>query len=488
MNIRERYGHLINGKMMVSSDMSFVPDYNPATGERLSLIACGTEEDVDSAVRAAAAAAESFGRYSNTDRAELLTRIADLFEEEGDEIAAIETADVGKCISESRMQVRGCADTFRYFASCIGGENEILRRHGMDSASAVIREPLGVVGLIIPWNAPSMLLTWKLAPCLAAGNCVVMKPASGAPLPILEIALRLQKILPPGVVNVVCGRGDSIGEALIANPKVAKVSFTGSTGVGRHIAAQAGKHLIPATLELGGKSPLIIYEDADLEKAVQFAMLGTLSSSGAVCVAGSRVLIQDSVYDQVVQIMRSAFARVRVGDPTEECMHMGPVIDERQFHTIMEYIAAGRSEGATLLWGGERLRGGVYETGFYIEPTLFGDVGNHMKIAREEIFGPVLSLIRFSNEEEAVALANDTEYGLGAGVFTKDINRAIRTAKAIQAGTVWVNSYLNSCPGSPFGGYKHSGYGRELHTMTLDSYSNVKNINISWDEGASAFF
>lgn len=300
--------------------------------------------------------------------------------------------------------------------------------------------------------------------------------------------MRLQKLLPPGVVNVVCGSGAAIGDALIASPGVSKVSFTGSTATGRSIASAAGKRLIPATVELGGKSPIIIYEDADLDKAVQFSMLGTLSSSGAVCVAGSRVLVQDTVYDQVVETMKAAFARVRVGAPDDPASHMGPIINEKQYRKIMDYIEIGKQEGAVLLSGGSRLSGGIYDTGIYLEPTLFGDVKNQMTIAREEIFGPVISLIRFHDEQEAIRIANDTEYGLGAGVFTRDLNKAARTAKAIQAGTVWVNTYLNSCPGSPFGGYKNSGYGRELHSMVLDAYSNIKNINVAYDEGHPVFF
>lgn len=488
MELLQKYGHLIGGRMVYPEGAEYSPDYNPATGEVLAEVVNGTAADVDAAVRAAQEAAAGFGALPNVERARLLNAIADMLDREADTIAAVETADVGKCIGESSLQAHGGADMFRYFAACIGGENEILRRHPGDAFSAIYREPLGVVGLIIPWNAPTMISIWKLAPALAAGNCVVIKPASGAALPILELALRLQKILPAGVVNVVCGKGSTIGDALIANPGISKVSFTGSTKTGRGIAAAAGQRLIPATVELGGKSPLVIYEDADLEKAVQFAMLGTLSSTGAVCVAGSRVLVQSSVYDKVVALFRDAYTRVRVGDPTQPEMQMGPVINRKQFDKVMDYIQKGQAEGATLLAGGKQLHGGVYDSGLYLEPTLFGDVKNDMTIAREEIFGPVLSLIRFEDEAEAIAIANDTEYGLGAGVFTRDINRAIRTARAIQAGTVWVNTYLNSCPGSAFGGYKNSGYGRELHAMALDAYSNVKNINVDFAEGGPIFF
>ena len=488
MKLLEKYGHFINGEMVYPEGAVYTEDYNPFNGELLTKVINGNASDVDTAVSAAAAAQKSYGKLSNMQRADLLNRIAAMLDEEADEIAVFETLENGKPISESSGQIHGGADMFRYFAACIGGEDEKLRIHEKEGFSAIYREPLGVVGLIIPWNAPAMISIWKLAPALAAGNCIVIKPASGTALPILELAIRMSRILPPGVVNVVCGKGGTIGDALLANPGIAKVSFTGSTKTGRGIASAAARRLIPATVELGGKSPIIIYEDADLKKAVQYAALGTFSSNGAVCVAGSRVLIQDSVYDQAVQYFLNFLPNVKIGDPMEASTQMGPVINQKQFDKIMGYIESGKKEGADLLFGGSRLTGGIFDKGLFVQPTLFGNVKNSMTIAREEIFGPVLSLIRFRDEEEAVAIANDTEYGLGAGVFTRDINRAIRTAKSIQAGTVWVNTYLHSCPGSPFGGYKNSGYGRELHAMALDAYSNIKNINVSFSEEQPVFF
>lgn len=480
------YGALIDASLKQTQE--HFEDRNPANGEIIALIGRCTEADLNEAVESGQSAFTKWKAVPRDKRSRLLNQIADIIERDMDELVLNETLDTGKCLSESALQLQICADIYRYFAGAIMCHEDIMIQHASGSFSAVIREPLGVAGLILPWNAPSMLMTWKLAPALAAGNCAVVKPASAASRVVLELALRFQEVLPPGVLNVVTGSGSEIGNALAYHPGISKVSFTGSTTVGSGIGRICGENVVPCTLELGGKSANIIFEDADLDRAVQYVMIGILSTSGEVCVAGSRLLVQDSIYERMVEMLREKFIQVTVGDPTAPDTKMGPVIDESQGRKIMDCIDGGLADGARLVCGGHRLTGGIYDLGFFIEPTIFADADNSMRIAREEIFGPVLTIIPFQTEAEAVSIANDSAYGLGAAVWTRDIYRAIRVSRVLQAGTVWVNDYLDSSPGNPFGGYKKSGIGREIHKMAMDYYSNVKNICVSaTDEVPAAF-
>lgn len=475
------YGPLINGSFVIRESDEVITDINPATQEILTKITCANSDDVDMAVANAEKAYQTWKTTSRGERAKLLNQIADTLEREKEYFARVETLDTGKCFHESLLQIGLCVEQYRYFASSINAHEDICVRHDDGSFSMIVKEPLGIVALILPFNAPSMLMSWKLAPALAAGNCVVIKPSSNAPLPILEIARMCQNILPPGVLNVVPCKNKA-GNHLVNHPKIAKTSFTGSTEVGREIGETSGRNIVPSTLELGGKSANIIFPDASLDKALQFTTIGILSSAGQVCVAGSRLFLHEDVYDSFLEKLKIKFEAVRVGNPLQPDVQMGPQIHEKQMNTILNYIDIGKQEGARLVCGGKQLTGGEYDKGFFVAPTIFADVNNNMRIAREEIFGPVLVVIKFKTEEEVIKMANDSDYGLGAGVWTKDINRAIRVSSSLEAGTVWVNDYLNSTHGGPFGGYKKSGIGREVHKVALDYYSQIKNICVSPNE------
>jgi acyl-CoA reductase-like NAD-dependent aldehyde dehydrogenase len=403
-------------------------------------------------------------------------------EKDIDYFAMVESLDTGKCIGEATLQIRMCIDHYRYYAGCIQTQEDLCVQHNKESFSMVVREPIGIVALILPWNAPIMLLTWKLAPALAAGNCVVIKPASNALLPVLEIASACQDFLPPGVINVVSGSGSTIGNYLVEHEKVGKISFTGATETGIGIGEKTGRNITPCTLELGGKSANIVFPDASINRAIQYSMIGILSTAGEVCVAGSRLLLHQDIYNVFLEKLVEKFKSVKVGNPLLPDVQMGPVIDEKQMNTILKYIEAGKQEGARLVCGGRRLTGGDFDKGFFVEPTIFSDVDNKMKIAQEEIFGPVLVVEKFTSEEEAISLANDSRYGLGAAVWSHDLNRALRVSSSLEAGIVWVNDYLNSPVGAPFGGMKKSGIGREWHKNTIDQYSCIKNICVSTSE------
>lgn len=481
--IDKNYKLYIGGQWIDGKEGKTFDAYCPANGELLASCVNAGKEDVDAAVQAAWKAFASWKDVSPQERASYLLKIADLIEENADKLAMVETLDNGKPIRETKgIDVPLAADHFRYFASAIRTEEGQAVMIDKDTMSIILREPIGVVGQIIPWNFPFLMAAWKIAPALAAGDTVVMKPSSATSLSLLEFAKILGEVLPPGVVNIVTGGGSSTGNYILEHPGFRKLAFTGSTEVGYEIADAAAKKLIPATLELGGKSANIYFPDCPWEKAVEGTALGILFNQGQVCCAGSRVFVHENIYDRFLSAMVDIFEKVKVGLPWEEDTVMGSQVNKEQLEKILAYVDIGKEEGAKLLTGGYKLTDNGLEKGNFMKPTIFADVDNKMRIAQEEIFGPVVCVIKFKDEEEVIEMANDNEYGLGGAVWTKDINRALRVARAIETGRMWINTYNQLPAHTPFGGYKKSGIGRETHKMMLAHYSQAKNIYISLDE------
>jgi acyl-CoA reductase-like NAD-dependent aldehyde dehydrogenase len=452
---------------------------NPATEEVSAHVARGDERDVDLAVRAARRAFDQgpWPRMAAAERARVLWKLADLITANLTEMARLESVNTGKTLFDSgKVEIPFAAEVFRYYAGWttkIHGETLNLR----DGAfTFTLRQPVGVVGAIVPWNFPFLLSSWKIAPALAAGNTVVLKPASLTPLTALRFAeLTREAGLPEGVFNVVTGPGGKVGMALVRHPGVDKVAFTGSTDVGKGIMKEAAGSLKRVSLELGGKSPNVVFADADLEAALRGALTGIFYNKGEVCAAGSRLLVEQRVHDEFVGKLVDRVKGLKVGDPMDKGTRMGPVVSAQQLETVLGYVEAGRREGATLAAGGERVRVGDGR-GYFVQPTVFTGVSNGMRIAREEIFGPVLSVIPFKDADDAVAQGNETFYGLAAAVWTRDVGKALRIARALQAGTVWVNAYNLYDAALPFGGFKESGFGRELGQAGLDLYTEVKSV------------
>jgi aldehyde dehydrogenase (NAD+) len=469
---------LINNRWVPSQSGKTFATINPSTGEEICQVAEADGADVDKAVKAARAAFEGpWRKMRASERGRLLYRLADLIEANTDELARLETLDNGKPLSIAKaVDVAKTVACYRYFAGWadkvqgktipIDGDFFCYTRH----------EPIGVVGQIIPWNYPMLMQSWKLAPALATGNTVVMKPAEQTPLSALRIGeLLLEAGYPEGVVNILPGFGPTAGAAIARHMDVDKVAFTGSTEVGRLImTAAAQSNLKRVTLELGGKSPNIIFADTDLDAAVEGAHMGIFVNQGQSCCAGSRVFVEEKIYQQFVEKSVARAAKRRVGDPLDPTTDQGPQVDQSQFDRIMGYIESGRTEGATLACGGER----VGNRGYFIRPTVFADVRDEMKIAREEIFGPVMSVIAFKDMDEVIARANKTDYGLAAGVWTNDIKKAHAVANGVRAGTVWVNCYHVLDTRAPFGGFKQSGMGRELGEYALHEYTEVKTVTV----------
>ena len=489
-----RYGNFIGGRWVEPIRGEYFTDHSPINGRQLAEIAKSSPEDVEAALDAAHRAKEGWARMAPAERAKILNCVADRLEENLELLALAETMDNGKPIRETRgADVPLAIDHFRYFAGCVRAEEGAISTIDDKTIAYHFREPLGVVGQIIPWNFPLLMAAWKIAPALAAGNCTIIKPASQTPLSLLLFAELTADILPPGVVNIVTGPGASVGRAIAANPRIAKVSFTGETTTGRQIMGYAAEHLIPQTMELGGKSPNIFLadvmneEDAFLDKALEgFALFAF--NKGEVCTCPSRALVHESIFDRFVERAVARVAAIRVGDPLDPLTQMGAQASEDQLHKILGYIDIGKQEGAECLTGGQRARpGGELDDGFFVEPTVF--VGNNrMRIFQEEIFGPVLSVTPFKTVEEAISIANDTIYGLGAGVWTRSGNDAYRLGRAIEAGRVWTNCYHAYPAHAAFGGYKASGFGRENHKMMLDHYQQTKNLLVSYDETALGLF
>ena len=479
----DKYGLFINNEWVEGKKGKTFECFNPANGERLATCVDATKEDVDIAVKAAWKAFESWKKVSPQERMTMLLKIADLIDENAEKLAMVETLDNGKPIRETRaIDVPLSSDHFRYFAGAVRTEEGEAVMIDDNTMSLILREPIGVVGQIVPWNFPFLMAAWKIAPALAVGNCVVIKPSSVTSLSTLEFAKLLQQVLPPGVVNVITGRGSVSGNAILEHEGFRKLAFTGSTEVGYTVAEAAAKKIIPATLELGGKSANIYFPDAPWEKAIEGLQIGILFNQGQVCCAGSRAFVHEDIYDKFLDEAMKAFEKVKVGLPWEDDTMMGSQINEAQVKKILGYVEIGKKEGARIATGGYRITEGELGKGCFIKPTILADVTNDMTVAQEEIFGPVVCVIKFKDEDEVIRMANDNEYGLGGAVWTKDINRAFRVARGVETGRMWVNNY-NSLPAhAPFGGYKKSGIGRETHKVIMDHYSQMKNIYISLSE------
>ena len=489
-----KYDNFIGGKWVAPRAGRYFDNVSPITGKTICQVARSDVDDIELALDAAHAAKDGWARTSPAERALALLRIADVMEQNLALIAAGETWDNGKPIRETTLaDIPLAIDHFRYFAGCIRAQEGSIGEIDDDTVAYHFHEPLGVVGQIIPWNFPILMAAWKLAPAIAAGNCVVLKPAEQTPASILLVADLIADILPPGVLNIVNGFGLEAGKPLASSKRIAKIAFTGETSTGRLIMQYASENLIPVTLELGGKSPNIFFEDvcaADddyFDKAVEGFVMFALNQ-GEVCTCPSRALIQESIYDRFMEVALKRVGAIVQGNPLDMATMIGAQASQEQQEKIMRYIGLGRDEGAEVLIGGAAGQlGGDLAGGFYVQPTVFKG-HNKMRIFQEEIFGPVLATTTFKTQEEALAIANDTPFGLGAGVWSRDANTCYRFGRAIQAGRVWTNCYHAYPAHAAFGGYKQSGIGRETHKMMLDHYQQTKNMLVSYSTKKLGFF
>ena len=494
VTLKTRYGNFINGEFVEPVNGQYFTNLSPVNGQPIAEFPRSDAADIEKALDAAHAAADAWGKTSVQARSLILLQIADRIEQNLEMLAVTETWDNGKAVRETlNADIPLAADHFRYFAGCIRAQEGTAAEIDEHTAAYHFHEPLGVVGQIIPWNFPILMATWKIAPALAAGNCIVMKPAEQTPASILLLIELIQDLLPAGVLNIVSGTGAEVGEPLATNPRIAKIAFTGSTAVGQKIMEYATKNIIPVTLELGGKSPNIFFkdvmdaDDAFLDKALEgFAMFAL--NQGEVCTCPSRALIHEDIYEAFIA---KAIARVEAivqGDPLDPATMVGAQASEQQLKKILSYLQIGKDEGAEVLTGGEQsLLPDDLSGGYYVKPTVFKGT-NDMRVFQEEIFGPVLAVTTFKTFEEAMEIANDTEYGLGAGVWSRDMNTAYRAGRTIQAGRVWTNCYHQYPAHAAFGGYKKSGIGRENHRMMLDHYQQTKNLLVSYSPDKLGFF
>lgn len=491
---KSRYDNFIGGKFVPPVRGQYFDVISPINGMPFTQAARSTAEDIERALDAAHEAAPKWGRVPAGERANVLLKIADRIDANLEKLAYAETVDNGKAIRETlNADIPLSSDHFRYFAGCLRAQEGSLSEIDHDTVAYHYHEPLGVVGQIIPWNFPILMAAWKLAPALAAGNCVILKPAESTPVSILVLVELIADLLPPGVLNVVNGYGKEAGMPLASSKRIAKIAFTGSTATGKVIAQAAAANLIPATLELGGKSPNIFFDDVVaqddefLDKAIEGLVLFAFNQ-GEVCTCPSRALIQESVYERFMERALKRVQAIKQGSPLDTESMMGAQASLDQMNKIQSYLKLGREEGAQVLAGGERARlPGDLAEGYYIQPTLFKG-HNKMRIFQEEIFGPVLAVTTFKDEADALQIANDTPYGLGAGVWTRDGSRAYRMGRAIQAGRVWTNCYHAYPAHAAFGGYKESGIGRETHKVMLDHYQQTKNLLVSYSPKALGFF
>jgi acyl-CoA reductase-like NAD-dependent aldehyde dehydrogenase len=483
----KEYQLLINGQEVAPKSGEMMERRYPANHDvTVARFPKASEEDVDAAIEAARTAFDN-GSWSNAparNRAAVLRRTADKIRAEQNDLARLLASEVGKPLSEAGIEVALTADVFEYYAGlALDIKGQVVSNYINDAIGMILKEPVGVVGIITPWNFPMLLATWKIAPALAVGCTTVIKPASYTPCTTYELGRILTESgAPAGVVNVVTGSGKTVGDRIAASPLVDKVAFTGSTEVGQQVMRAAASNVKKISLELGGKSPNVVFADSNLQGAVIGALFGIYMNAGQVCQAGSRLLVEESVHDQFLNMFSNFVAGVKVGDPMDPATRMGPVVSDSQLDTVESYVKAGNDEKAQLVRGGKRLTGEGYDKGYFYEPTIFDQVDNRMKIAQEEIFGPVLSVIPFKDADEALRVANDSMYGLAAAVWTKDIDRAFKFAKGIKAGTVWINSYHAAgtlgVPLMPFGGYKQSGIGRELGLEGLEGFLETKSVSL----------
>ena len=494
VQIRPRYDNFIGGQWVAPAEGKYFSNISPVDGQPICEIARSTAKDIDKALDAAHAARDKWGRTSPAERALILNKIADRMEQNLHILAMVETLDNGKPIRETTAaDIPLAIDHFRYFAGCVRAQEGSIAEIDHNTVAYHFHEPLGVVGQIIPWNFPILMATWKLAPALAAGNCVVLKPAEQTPFSIMVLMDLIGDLVPPGVLNVVNGFGVEAGKPLAQSPRIAKIAFTGETTTGRLIMQYASENIIPVTLELGGKSPNIFFadvmreDDEFVDKALEgFAMFAL--NQGEVCTCPSRALVQESIFDKFMEKAVARVKKMKQGNPFDPATMVGAQASNDQMEKILSYIDIGKKEGAKVAVGGARAKlGGDFDTGFYVEPTIF--VGkNDMRIFQEEIFGPVVSVTTFKDEDEALWIANDTLYGLGSGVWTRDMNTAFRMGRGIKAGRVWTNCYHLYPAHAAFGGYKQSGIGRETHKMMLDHYQQTKNLLVSYDPKPMGFF
>ena len=482
------YDHFIAGKSCAPESGAYFDTENPYTGEVWAKVARGSAVDVDKAVAAAKAAFEGeWGALSPTARGKLMVKLADIIDREADRLGRLEVQDNGKLLAEMGSQTKYISEWYRYFGGLADKiEGTVIPTDKANMFNYTRYEPFGVVGLITPWNSPLLLVAYKLAPALAAGNTAVIKPSeftSASSVAFME--LLVEAGFPDGTVNVVTGFGQEVGSPLIDHPDVAKIAFTGSDATGQKIYQQAAAKLVPVTLELGGKSPNIVFEDADLEAATMGAISGIFAATGQTCIAGSRLLVQRSIHDEFVKRLIEVAKTAKIGDPMSLDTHVGPVTTPPQFQKVMDYLSIAKAEGAKCVLGGNAYTGEGAKGSQFVEPTIFTGVSNDMRIAQEEVFGPVLSVIPFDDEADAIAIGNDINFGLAAGVWTSDIGRAIRMSEKLRAGTVWVNTYRVVSYMTPFGGYKRSGLGRENGQQAIYAYLEQKSVWIATETSAA---